>query len=132
VATVKYFTPEARKAAHKRAMKKYMATPKGKALQRKHDGSDRRKESRHGLPVGWYADQRLRQNNLCLICKRELKAGRMVHIDHDHRHCPTRRGCPDCVRGLLCRVCNTGLGDFNDSPDMLRRAADYLEGKWRL
>ena len=33
------------------------------------------------------------------------------------------------VRGMLCMNCNNGLGKFLDSPEFLRRAADYLEEK---
>jgi len=31
------------------------------------------------------------------------------------------------LRGILCSGCNTGLGQFKDSPTLLRQAADYLE-----
>jgi hypothetical protein len=39
-------------------------------------------------------------------------------IDHDHITAK--------VRGVLCHKCNLGLGYFNDNPNMLRRAAEYL------
>jgi hypothetical protein len=41
------------------------------------------------------------------------------HVDHDHVTGKTR--------SFLCGHCNKGLGHFADDPDLLRRAADYIE-----
>ena len=66
------------------------------------------------------------QGGLCAICempetgrstRRKERAG--LSIDHCHD--------TGQVRGLLCRLCNTGLGHFSDNPDLLRAAALYLE-----
>lgn len=60
------------------------------------------------------------QMGVCPICLR----ARAVHVDHDHE--------TGAVRAVLCFTCNTGLGQFKDRPDALRRAADYVEGVvWR-
>ncbi|GAU66220.1 endonuclease [Streptomyces sp. NBRC 110611] len=56
------------------------------------------------------------QRGLCVIC---LDA-EPVHVDHDHE--------TGKVRGVLCFSCNAALGQFKDRPDVLRRAAKYLEG----
>nr|BFD85776.1 hypothetical protein StreXyl84_51770 [Streptomyces sp. Xyl84] len=42
------------------------------------------------------------------------------HVDHCHG---TGR-----VRGVLCSSCNAALGQFKDRPDVMRRAAAYVEG----
>ena len=31
------------------------------------------------------------------------------------------------LRGLLCHMCNTGLGKFIDNPELLIAAANYLK-----
>lgn len=50
-------------------------------------------------------------------------------IDHDHKCCdaPLRRFCGECNRGVLCAGCNLAIGHAYDSPDTLRRMAEYLE-----
>lgn len=59
------------------------------------------------------------QDGKCAICLREMPAlGKGSHVDHCHS--------TGKVRGLLCRACNHGLGQFQDSPETLRRAAKYL------
>ena len=55
-----------------------------------------------------------RQNNLCAICGRPFIKS---HIDHDHK--------TGKVRGILCITCNTGLGKFNDSVELLYKAIRY-------
>lgn len=65
-----------------------------------------------------------RQNGVCAICEADLSNG--YHIDHDHACCPGSGTCGHCVRGVLCSACNTGLGTFRDSPELLSAAITYL------
>lgn len=63
------------------------------------------------------------QDYLCKICDKKCaflngNRGNAFHIDHCHT--------TNKVRGLICATCNRGLGLFYDSPEFLRRAADYL------
>ena len=57
----------------------------------------------------------------------ELGGQRHLDIDHDHRCCGGDKICGKCVRGLLCSACNLSIGKMQDDPNLLRKAADYLE-----
>lgn len=74
---------------------------------------------RFGITETDYEALEEKQGGLCLICKESCSRGFRLSIDHDHK---TGR-----IRGLLCNACNIGLGSFRDNPDLLRRAAEYLE-----
>ena len=69
------------------------------------------------------------QGGKCAICGADspgdVRIGRF-HVDHDHACCPGDKTCGKCVRGLLCRACNTALGNFGDDPDRLLAALSYL------
>lgn len=59
------------------------------------------------------------QGGSCAICNDPFVAAKSAHRDHDHA---TGR-----FRAFLCRNCNIGLGNFNDDPARMRRAAAYIE-----
>lgn len=59
----------------------------------------------------------------CDLCK---KVDNLVR-DHDHSCCKNSVSmCGNCFRGLLCRSCNLGLGNFKDDPVLLELAIRYL------
>jgi recombination endonuclease VII len=70
----------------------------------------------HGLTEETYGEMRINQKNKCAICRRKTN----LVIDHCHR--------TSKVRGLLCFLCNLGLGSFRDSEKSLRKAVAYLRG----
>lgn len=80
---------------------------------------------RYGLEPSWYVDTLMRQGGGCAICG-AAPNGKRLHVDHDHSHCAANRGCPDCVRGLLCSPCNAGIGMLGESVDRLASATAYL------
>lgn len=62
------------------------------------------------------------QKYRCKICKtKDPKAAnrKLLYVDHCHE--------TGVVRGLLCFQCNVGLGNFEDSIDLLTHAIKYLE-----
>jgi hypothetical protein len=56
------------------------------------------------------------QGGACPICGRDDV---VLHLDHSYRTGKTR--------GLLCRTCNTGCGQFRDSVKRLQAAIQYLK-----
>lgn len=77
----------------------------------------KRRRTRHNLPVD------LVWPTLCDICGDATE----LHVDHDHKCCPGKYSCGQCVCGFLCNNCNNGLGRFKDDPNRLRKAAEYIE-----
>jgi hypothetical protein len=55
------------------------------------------------------------QAGLCGICNQPKKLG----LDHDH--------ATGLARGMLCRTCNSGIGQFRDSIEALEAAIAYLK-----
>jgi hypothetical protein len=47
------------------------------------------------------------QGGVCGICGRPPQKQRL-HMDHNHSCC--KRGCEECIRGLLCSRCNLMVG----------------------
>jgi hypothetical protein len=67
------------------------------------------------------------------LLERQPGSGRYaLAVDHDHDlgcH-PGPNGCPACIRGLICWLCNVAIGQMDDDPARLRGLASYLDG-WR-
>lgn len=57
------------------------------------------------------------QGYKCAICKGDLREA-TPHTDHCHE--------TDQVRGLLCSLCNPGIGFLRHDPELLEAAARYL------
>jgi hypothetical protein len=71
---------------------------------------------KYGLTPEEYDAMVTVQLGLCAICER---GDEQLHVDHNH--------ATGTVRGLLCHGCNKAVGFLHDSPDLLRKAANYLE-----
>lgn len=72
---------------------------------------------KYGLSIADYDVLAEKQNGVCAICGEPDK--QRLAVDHNHE--------TGVVRGLLCRLCNLGLGHFKDRPGVLTKAAKYLE-----
>lgn len=77
------------------------------------------RDASHGLRVGQYDSLLQEQGGGCAICGQQCTSGRSLAVDHDH--------ATGAIRGLLCGTCNRAIGMMQDSPEILRAAAQYLE-----
>ena len=73
---------------------------------------------KYGITLDEYDAMLARQGGGCGICGSTPSGRISLHVDHDHG---TGR-----IRGLLCFVCNSSLGELDD-PDLLRAALRYVE-----
>lgn len=69
------------------------------------------------ITVAEYETMLLKHQGVCKICGR-VEKNRRLAVDHCHK---TGR-----IRGLLCGMCNKGLGSFKDSIELLNLAIKYL------
>jgi len=77
------------------------------------------KARKYGITLKHRNDIYAKQGGTCAICRAIIEIhGRGTHIDHCH--------ATGVVRGLLCHLCNQGLGLFKDDADALLRASEYI------
>lgn len=109
--------------------KKYASTePARQKWKKEHpDYWIRHQKKRHGLSEERYNQILEKQNGVCAICKKPPTPSDPFMIDHDHLCCPGSYSCGRCVRGLIHKTCNWGIGSLKDSPAACRNAAEYLE-----
>ncbi|MCM1943144.1 endonuclease VII domain-containing protein [Streptomyces sp. G3] len=89
--------------------------------------------SKYRMTLDDYRSLLAAQGGKCAVCGVDSPTDfrtRRFHVDHDHSCCPTtKKSCGQCVRGLLCHACNTGLGNFQDNPERLLAAVAYLTAR---
>jgi DNA-directed RNA polymerase subunit RPC12/RpoP len=77
--------------------------------------------AKHGVTVEFLRSLREQQNYLCAICGRQFDQSLISHravLDHDHT--------TDRIRGYLCNGCNIAIGCFQESLEVIEKAAEYL------
>jgi hypothetical protein len=76
--------------------------------------ADHMRLHRYGMEKGEYERLLELQDGKCAICTKVTK----LHVDHCHT--------TSVVRGLLCSSCNTAIGHFGESEEILTSAINYL------
>ena len=89
---------------------------------KKRGGGSRRDKylrRKYGIDESVYREMLKAQGGKCAICRRPPKAGKNLHVDHDH--------VSGLIRGLLDFRCNRRLVGRHRDGTLLRAAADYLD-----
>lgn len=84
------------------------------------EDGERLRYMKYGVSKEQFDNMIAAQENQCAICS-QPNAKRALCIDHDHK--------TGEIRGLLCDPCNKGIGFFNDRPELLIAASEYLHKK---
>lgn len=103
-------------AYHREYHEAHKSDPEYRAMKNEAAKVARRKK-KYGITREGYSDLLTQQEGRCMICKREY--GEQLRVDHDHS--------TGEVRSLLCTNCNSGLGLFQENPEVLRAAIAYVE-----
>ena len=80
---------------------------------------------KYGISLEDYDAMLKLQGGGCAICGTTSPTGKsgqfgpVFHVDHSHK--------TGQIRGLLCNLCNVGIGALRDSSDLLIKATKYLE-----
>lgn len=93
---------------------------------------------RFGITIEIYQLLEFSQQGKCALCLQpevrvNNKSGLVQPLSIDHAHdCPDhhpRFACDKCIRGLLCDHCNLLIGKVEQREFLVKRFADYLEGR---
>jgi len=79
---------------------------------------------KYGISIEEYERLLRLQDGRCALCrKHEVRRlrGNIARLSVDHCHVTGK------VRGLLCSKCNTAIGLFEDSKELLQKAIEYLK-----
>lgn len=79
---------------------------------------------KHGINRAIWDEMLVAQSGLCKVCDSQLKS---PCLDHDHQCCPRIYSCGGCIRGIICKNCNSALGLANESVQTLQKMITYLE-----
>ncbi len=104
------------RAASRRRTRAFMERLKARDPAEWHRRVKSQNLARYGLTLMEFSNMVLAQEGACAVCNCPMEK---PHVDHDHE--------TGVVRGLLCELCNRGIGHFKDDPRLLRAAAAYLE-----
>lgn len=105
--------PDSVKASQRRSYLKQKEKPRDYSR-----GWEYKIRTKYGIDAAEYERLFIESGGVCAICGGDNDGERLC-VDHCHD--------TGTIRGLLCKKCNMGLGNFGDDPGLILRAAQYLK-----
>jgi hypothetical protein len=75
--------------------------------------------NKYGVKVVLYNERMESTGGRCQICG-------LVTTELAYDHCHEMGAVPESFRGVLCRLCNSGISWFDDNLEGIKKAYDYL------
>lgn len=109
-----------KKCVSQRTSLRYYSDPSFRDEKRT-QSSERHRKNKYGMTSEMFNAVLSAQDGRCAICDIRLdKSNKSLSPQVDHCH------STGTVRGILCMMCNLGLGEFKDQEALLLRAVGYL------
>ena len=105
-----YFSREENKQKEKERLRKRREDPE--YIEKKKRSDFLRRLKNYGISEEFYIEECEKGCQICGLKER-------LHIDHCHE--------TSKYRGILCGKCNNALGLFNDNPDLIINALEYIK-----
>ena len=90
------------------------------------DNAERNRFRKHGTTKEDFQALVEAQGNCCAICEKPGTWESLV-VDHDHACCNSQFSCGKCIRGALCRTCNTVLGLLKEDENRIMSVLSYIQ-----
>lgn len=104
--------PELEKEKKRRYNSEWAKTKKGKLVERRS-----KLKWKYGITQEQYDELLISQGGRCALCSEDQRP-RKLCVDHDHK--------TGLVRGLLCSIHNTSIGNLGDDEQGILKALKYL------
>ena len=103
--------------------KAWRSTFVGRCKQAIYDARKQAKKYGHAALISTVDEMIRAWTGRCHVCMRSDSDCGPKRLGADHCHATGE------FRGWVCLPCNATMGNCNDSPELLRRLAEFLEGK---
>lgn len=115
---------ECKTCSRQRSLARYHALKPERKVRTPEEDRERHLRKNYGVTTEYYEELLIRQEFRCAICMtHQSHLSKRLAVDHDHQTME--------VRGLLCTMCNLGIGNFRDNPMSLMSAVHYLTSEGR-